>query len=158
MSIQYIRGDATKPIGLGNKLLVHICNDIGAWGAGFTKAVSNRWREPEMNYRGSFGSSSTKPVLGVIQKIQVEKELWVVNMIAQHGVKNYTSYGLPPIRYEAVGNCLIKVEEIAREMNAKVHMPRIGCGLAGGDWGIIGEIIQNTLIDKGIEVLVYDLR
>ena len=37
-------------------------------------------------------------------------------------------------------------------------MPRIGCGLAGGDWNKVEKIINETLIDKGIEVYVYDLK
>jgi len=34
MDIKYIKGDATNPAGEGNKLIVHICNDIGGWGKG----------------------------------------------------------------------------------------------------------------------------
>jgi len=37
-----------------------------------------------------------------------------------------------------------------------VHMPRIGCGLAGGKWEKIEPIILSELIDKGINVFVYD--
>lgn len=32
--INYIRGDATQPAGDGNRIIVHVCNDIGAWGKG----------------------------------------------------------------------------------------------------------------------------
>jgi len=35
-------------------------------------------------------------------------------------------------------------------------MPRIGCGLAGGDWSIIEKIINKVLIDKKINVTVYN--
>lgn len=31
-SITYLKGDATKPATEGNKIIVHICNDIGGWG------------------------------------------------------------------------------------------------------------------------------
>ena len=30
--IKYVKGDATEPIGEGNKLIVHICNNVGKWG------------------------------------------------------------------------------------------------------------------------------
>jgi len=36
-------------------------------------------------------------------------------------------------------------------------MPRIGCGLAGGDWSRVEEIINEVLIEAGVEVYVYDL-
>ncbi len=54
--IQYIKGDATKPISDGNKIIVHICNDIGGWGKGFVMAITKRWTEPENKYRGWFKS------------------------------------------------------------------------------------------------------
>lgn len=30
--IQYIKGDATSPKGTDNKIIVHVCNDVGGWG------------------------------------------------------------------------------------------------------------------------------
>jgi O-acetyl-ADP-ribose deacetylase (regulator of RNase III) len=58
MSISYIKGDATNPAGQGNKIIVHICNDIGGWGKGFVMAISKRWKEPERKYREWFKQST----------------------------------------------------------------------------------------------------
>ena len=49
--INYIRGDATQPAGDGNKIIVHVCNDIGAWGKGFVVALSRQWPQPEKDYK-----------------------------------------------------------------------------------------------------------
>ena len=49
--VKYIKGDATNPVSEGNKILVHVCNDVGGWGKGFVIAVSNKWKEPEQQYR-----------------------------------------------------------------------------------------------------------
>ncbi len=54
--IQYVKGDATNPAGPGSKIIVHICNDVGGWGKGFVVALSNRWPEPEKQYREWFKS------------------------------------------------------------------------------------------------------
>ena len=35
-------------------------------------------------------------------------------------------------------------------------MPRIGCGLAGGKWEIVENIIKDEFTKKGVEVYVYD--
>ncbi|MGB3404347.1 MAG: hypothetical protein WBA77_16810 [Microcoleaceae cyanobacterium] len=51
MEIQYIKGDATSPQVNGNKIICHICNDIGGWGKGFVLAISNKWSSPEADYR-----------------------------------------------------------------------------------------------------------
>ena len=37
-SIQYLTGDATAPQSQGNKIICHVCNDIGGWGKGFVLA------------------------------------------------------------------------------------------------------------------------
>jgi len=77
-------------------------------------------------------------------------------MIGQHGLKR-TGGKPPPIRYEAIEAALVKVAEEAKKLKASVHMPRIGCGLAGGTWDKIEPIIKGTLCVEGIEVFVYDL-
>lgn len=70
MSIRYVEGDATAPITEGNKVIVHICNDIGKWGKGFVVAVSKRWPGPEKAYREAF-SGSAPTQLGEVQFIDV---------------------------------------------------------------------------------------
>jgi hypothetical protein len=40
---------------------------------------------------------------------------------------------------------------------ASVHMPRIGCGLAGGEWPKVEMLVKYFLTDRGISVTVYDL-
>ena len=62
------------------------------------------------------------------------------------------------IRYDAVEKCLNKVAEFAKENQASIHMPRIGCGLAGGKWEEIESIILRTLLNKDIKVIVYDFE
>jgi O-acetyl-ADP-ribose deacetylase (regulator of RNase III) len=49
--LHYIVGDATSPLGDGKRIVVHVCNDIGGWGAGFVLAISRRWTAPEESYR-----------------------------------------------------------------------------------------------------------
>jgi hypothetical protein len=43
MPLIYLKGDATKPIGAGNRIITHCCNDRGFWNAGFVRALSSRW-------------------------------------------------------------------------------------------------------------------
>jgi hypothetical protein len=42
--INYLKGDATNPLGPGKKALLHICNTTGTWGKGFVLALSKRWK------------------------------------------------------------------------------------------------------------------
>jgi hypothetical protein len=41
-------------------------------------------------------------------------------------------------------------------LSATVHMPRIGCGLAGGRWERIEPLIIASLCDRDIVATVYD--
>jgi O-acetyl-ADP-ribose deacetylase (regulator of RNase III) len=152
--INYIKGDATQPIAEDNKVIVHICNDIGGWGKGFVMAISKRWPEPEKKYREWFKLQDNF-ALGQVQFVQVEKDIWIANVIGQHKI-NRDEQGNPPIRYDAILSGLDKVASFAAEINASVHMPRIGCGLAGGTWDRIEPIIISTLTNKDIPVTVYD--
>lgn len=152
--IKYITGDATSPLGNGSKIIVHICNDIGGWGKGFVMAISKKWKEPEKQYRDWFKSQKGF-VLGAVQFVQVESDLWIANVIGQHKIRKDEN-GNPPIRYDAVKQGLEEVCAKAKELEASAHMPRIGCGLAGGKWEKIEPLIGKTLIDSEINVTVYD--
>lgn len=155
VAIKYLKGDATCPQAKGVKLIAHICKDRGGWGKGFVVAISKRWPEPEAEYRGWYSERNQNDFgLGAVQFVLVEDYVWVANMVAQHGMKNDGKN--PPIRYEAVEGCLAKVAEKAMELKASVHMPRIGCGLAGGKWERIEPLIEKTLGAKGVPVTVYD--
>ena len=153
--IQYIVGDATRPQGAGQKIIAHVCNDLGRWGKGFVLAVSRRWREPEDVFKASFRANNNC-ALGDIQIVPVSPEITIVNMIAQHRVAVKSETSIPPIRYEALERALSQVAEGALELNATVHMPRIGCGLAGGRWELIEPIIEKQLSSQNIAVTVYD--
>ncbi len=156
-TIHYLIGDATAPAADGTKIIAHVCNDVGGWGKGFVLAISKRWPEPEAAYREWHRNREQNDFgLGSVQLVQVHPDLWIANMIGQHGLKRQG--GRPPIRYEAVTACLEKLSSLAKERKATVHMPRIGCGLAGGDWPEIESIIQRTLCVEGVEVYVYDLE
>jgi len=154
MRINYVKGDATRPQGNGNKIICHICNDIGAWGAGFVLALSKRWTYPEQFYR----ARQTYP-LGHVDILTVDQDsegnvLYVANMIAQHGVRS-NEQGNPPIRYAALAEALSKLNDRAVVIGASLHMPRIGCGLAGGQWSAVEAILKEVVT---VDVTVYDFE
>ena len=160
MAIQYVTGDATRPLGDGTRIIVHVCNDIGGWGKGFVVALSKRWKTPEASYRRWFESGEPEPFkLGHVQFVLVEPELWVANVIGQHDIvgKNRPKNDVPPVRYDAIRSGLQRVAKFAVEHGASIHMPRIGAGFAGGDWNVISGIISNELTERGVAVTVYHL-
>jgi O-acetyl-ADP-ribose deacetylase (regulator of RNase III) len=152
--ISYVLGDATRPAGAGFKVIAHICNDEGRWGKGFVLSLSRRWKQPELQYR-AWSAQTPPPALGDVQFVEVERDIAIANIIGQHGIENGPT-GQPPIRYEALEQGLQKISAFALKNGATVHMPRIGCGLAGGTWENIEPIIARTLAAAGVAVTVYD--
>ena len=148
--IRYVVGDATQPEGTGLRVIVHVCNDRGAWGAGFVLALSRRWVEPERLYHEH--SSLT---LGEVMFATVEDEILVANMVAQRGFPNREN----PIAidYSALSACLSQVAHFCLEQEATIHGPRFGAGIAGGDWKKIEAIIGRECCARGVPVTIYDL-
>ncbi len=155
--IHYVTGDATDPQGDGPKIVVHVVNDAGRWGRGFVLAVSRRWPLAETAYRSwAAGARGTPFELGHVQFVPVGADVFVANLIGQHGIRSAANP--VPVRYDAIGRGLARVAEYAREVGASVHMPWIGSGLAGGAWGEVEPIIRWELVAAGIGVTVYDLN
>ncbi|MGW4734971.1 macro domain-containing protein [Streptomyces shenzhenensis] len=153
--ITYVRGDATVPLGKGVKVIAHVCNDLGGWGKGFVLALSRRRPQPEAAYRAWYRDRAASGFgLGAVQLVQVEPYVWVANMIGQRGTRT-GSKGVP-VRYEAVDTALGRLAGEMSGLGASVHMPRIGCGLAGGKWSRIEPLITQRLTERGIAVTVYD--
>ncbi|MEU2284741.1 Appr-1-p processing protein [Streptomyces sp. NPDC013178] len=153
--ITYVRGDATVPSVKGVKVIAHVCNDIGGWGKGFVVALSRRWPQPEAAYRAWHRDRASNDFgLGAVQLVQVEPYVWVANMVGQRGIRT-GSKGVP-VRYEAIDAALARLADRAAALDASVHLPRIGCGLAGGKWSRIEPLITERLVKRGIAVTVYD--
>ncbi|MFF2566915.1 macro domain-containing protein [Streptomyces sp. NPDC058084] len=158
IAIEYVRGDATAPRGKGVKIVAHVCDDLGGWGKGFVLAVSRRWPEPEAAYRRWHRERAGNDFgLGAAQFVRVEPYVWVANLVGQRGIRTGRSSGVP-VRYEAIDVALGRLADRAVELEASVHMPRIGCGLAGGTWSRIEPLVTERLLARGIPVTVYDVR
>lgn len=155
--IEYVVGDATAPRGRpGPRIIAHVCNDAGGWGKGFVVAVSRRWPGPEAAYRSWYRERATNDfALGAVQLVPVDENVFVANLIGQHGYRSNAA--APPVRYEAIETALAGLGEKALAMASTVHMPRIGCGLAGGSWELIEPLIEGCLVRRGVAVKVYDL-
>ncbi|WP_225840014.1 macro domain-containing protein [Streptomyces sp. NK08204] len=154
--ITYVRGDATVPSVKGAKVIAHLCNDIGGWGRGFVQAVSRRWPEPEAAYRAWHRDRAKNDFgLGAVRLVKVAPDVWVANMIGQRGIRRARSSGAP-VRYEAIDSALARLADEVVELGASVHMPRIGCGLAGGRWSRVEPLVTERLVKRGISVTVYD--
>ncbi len=84
------------------------------------------------------------PKLGETQLVNVADGVTVANLCAQHG---FPSRERPcALDYDALTACL-------RALSGPVQMPRIGCGIAGGEWSKVAAILEAA----GLDITVVDL-
>lgn len=146
--ISYRVGDATD-LGAGPWAILHIGNDLGAWGAGFTAALDRRWPHVGAEYRQAFRSKP--PVLGDVLVSRVSSDTGVYTLIAQGGL---IGYGNPvPLQLDALRQTLVTVRSFV-DPAVPLHMPRIGCGLAGGRWSDVEPVLASGLPEH--HCIVYD--
>jgi hypothetical protein len=154
--LKFVKGDATNPLGSSNRYILQIVNNSGKYGAGFSGALSRRWPKVEMEYRKWWRERFGKLILGDIQVIQILSDLVVINMVAQNDIVSATNP--KPIDYAALQKCLSKAGDEISQYSAGIHMPRIGSGLAKGNWEEIEPLIEAELLKRGLNVTVYDLE
>ena len=152
MNLHYLIGDATDPI-VKPALICHVCNSIGGWGRGFVLALSAKNKAPEIAYKKWYNDSPDTFILGSIQIIPFADNVWVANMIAQKGIR--WEGKIPPIRYDALEQCLNSAYKYAKDKGLILHAPRLGAVLSGGDWLTIEAIIKKTMT---VETYIYTLE
>lgn len=153
--IAYVNGDATKLRGTGPRILAHVINNKAiSWGFGFARTVATKWPKAEKAFRQQIFHDKSMLRLGNTFNTEVEPELWIFQMIAQHG---YGPRSTTRIRYSAVESCLEELARFAHQQNATVHMPRVGTGYGGGKWEVVADLVDEIVCAAGVPVTVYEL-
>jgi O-acetyl-ADP-ribose deacetylase (regulator of RNase III) len=153
--INFLRGDVLKPRGTDRRLIAHVVSDATPnWGGrGIAMSLKNKWPAAQEMFRDWVGTHH-RPNLGEVHFCQVAENIEVASMVCQHG---YGASSGPRLRYAALESALTAVAEHAKLVNASVHLPRIGCGQAGGSWMVVQELIATSLVAANAAVTVYDL-
>ncbi len=153
--IRYVHGDVTKPIGDGVKIICQLVNDRAIkWGGGIAKRFARLHPAAEEAFSRAVMPVPTRDRLGQVIIVDLDADVRLASIIAQEG---FGASLFPRIRYRALQRGLAEVAAAALDAGAGVHMPKIGSGSAGGDWGVVEEIVEDELVRKGVQVTVYDL-
>lgn len=159
--INYVVGDATVPQGdSDSKIIAHVCNDRGVWGAGFVMALSRKWPGPETIYRALANLKKGSIPMGEVQYCCVDRDpynqITVANMVAQRMTPVHYSGRL--VDYGTLKACLVEVMRHANDLSASLHMPRIGADLGKGDWNVIEKLILEAQAEyPDVDIYVYSL-
>lgn len=142
-------------------VIAHGCNCFCTMGAGIAVPMKENFgcdKFPLENnqYRGDINK------LGQIDwdviyadHFFLTKPLFVVNSYTQyHYGANHTDGVSKPFDYEAFRLCMRKINY--KFKGKHIGLPQIGAGLAGGDWGMIKQIIEKELKDCDVTVVIYN--
>lgn len=144
--------------------IAHGVNCQGVMGSGVALAVRKKYPEvfkeyvkfvdQRKNYQSIFdGAIQETPLLGETLCCKVSDKLTIANMFTQDETAKFP--GDKVISYIALAKCFNDFYNFAEE-GSVLNIPKIGAGLAGGDWGKIQEIIN--LISKDNRVICWTLE
>jgi O-acetyl-ADP-ribose deacetylase (regulator of RNase III) len=153
--IKYRHGSILDISYPGRRIVCQLVNDKAIrWGGGIARRMAERYPEAEEHYASKMMIIPQSARLGSVIYSPLERDLTLASVVGQAG---FGPSLFPRVRYEALERGLRDVSEFAIANAASVHLPKLGTGAAGGDWGIVEEIIDNELVRKGLDVVVYDL-
>ena len=82
------------------------------------------------------------------------KDLIVVNAYTQYMYgRNHADGDKSPVDYAAIEICMKKINHLFKGRH--IGLPKIGAGLAGGDWEKIKQIIKDELKDCIVTIVIY---
>ena len=174
MSIKYRYGDLfeiektfDEPI-----VIAHVCNNQGKWGSGFVIPLGRKYPLAKYEYLDWYHEHAETPdyqkkvtglpyktivyedvffELGNLQVVEVYPDKrYVANMVAQE------LGGFRPLFYNHLCKCMDEVANLIKdeELPNKIIAPQFGAGLAGGNWHIIKELINDCWCRNGIDVTI----
>jgi len=136
-----VHGDLIKLAVAGDfDVLVHGCNCHCTMGAGIAKAIRDVF--PAAFEADKATAPGDRDKLGTLSCADVEAvghRLTVVNAYTQFDWRGEK----PLVDYEAVRRAFAAVRQ--QFSGKRIGYPRIGAGLAGGDWEVIAAIIDEEL-------------
>lgn len=150
--MKIIRGDIIKA--LKNKeidILAHGCNCRNGFGSGIAGQLAIQAPKAKNAYHQFYKEGKAK--LGNVQFVESEIGT-IANCMTQLNYGNAQRTGIVYLDYRALYDVLVILKEQAKR-GKKVGIPKIGCGLAGGDWNLVKNMIDDVFVGEEIYVYIY---
>jgi len=134
-------------------IIAHGCNCFNNMGGGIAYQIQALF--PEAQKVDFFTTKiGDRNKMGTFTKA-TQGDKTIYNLYTQYKYGHDKVY----VEYDKLKESMIALKNDLIKQNlyesSKIGFPRIGCGLARGDWGIVKEIIEKVFDDK--EVFVYVL-
>lgn len=139
-----VRGDLIK-MALSDQfdIIVHGCNCFNTMGSGIAKDIKIFFPEAYEIDQTTIKGDESK--LGKYSYADIAVNGRVVTVVNAYTQYNYGSKKLIHVDYDAVREVFAELKDEFGGLGKRFGYPKIGCGLAGGKWEIVSEIINEEL-------------
>jgi O-acetyl-ADP-ribose deacetylase (regulator of RNase III) len=146
--MKFVNGDLIELAKQGKfDVIIHGCNCFNTMGAGIAKNIKKIWPVSYMEDYKTIKGDKNK--LGTYTMVNVGN-LIIVNAYTQYKYGANQDY---ETNYKAIQSVFKKIK--TDFTGKKIGFPKIGAGLAGGDWSIISNIIDNELNGEDYTCVLY---
>jgi O-acetyl-ADP-ribose deacetylase (regulator of RNase III) len=145
IEMKYVDGDLLEMFEAGEfDLIAHGCNCRKKMKSGIAGQIVKKY--PIVEERDKLTSNSLGTKLGCVDFIHLPNSRIIANAYTQlnYGRDENTVY----VDYNAVRECFLKIERYVSNLerlhnkNIRIGIPKIGCGLAKGDWNVVESILE----------------
>lgn len=152
-NIKVIKGDLLNSVTSG--IIIHGCNTTNLPAGGFAGFCFMKYPKALAAHHAYTGSDASPGLLGTFTHSFVTPSLVVANLYTQ------TYPGAGSLSYEAIRNSVKKLVVCIKlglfgKIEPAVVFPKVGAGIAGGDWEIISSILSEEL--QGLDATLYVLE
>ncbi len=131
----------------------HGCNCQKTMGSGVAKAVKDTY--PELTFVDKMDARAPIERLGEITTVKLKNGKRGYNLYSQF---EYFPRGICHLDYDALESALIyTTEDMIKNGLQTLALPKIGAGLAGGDWNRILPILERQSKSSAIDFYIYTL-
>lgn len=143
-------------------IIGHQTNCVGVMGAGIAYHIKNKYPKVFIEYKklcdkhnngqGLLGKcqvvSESGDIIDYNSLIADSKSIFIANLFGQNGFG-----GGIQTQYAHLKTSLVELKVIAKENDLWVGLPyKLGSGLAGGDWNIVKQMIEEVFIDYPVTI------
>ena len=141
-------------------IIVHQVNCHGVMGAGIAKQIREKFPNTYLHYHRLCQNSDPMNLIGhnlYTPESLNGKRIIIANIFGQNGFganRQHTDY-------EALDSCFALLASAANDLKARglpntIGLPyNIGCGLGGGDWKIVSNILRKHLSDLNVNIYKF---
>lgn len=152
--IHYKKGDVIQAlIDSEIQCMAHGVNCQGGFGSGIAGQLAERIPYARERYIEKHLLEGWS--LGEVQETISKEGLIVLNCATQY------TYGRSPqryVNYDSIYIVLDKLKKYCENNDRSLGLPRIGCGLAGGNWNIVDSMLNAVFKNSFVDVTVYEYK